>query len=192
MQEVGGRNGQVSLSTVSKVLQVLEEDLIIRRQGRASELLQADELLDRLAGSYRPPRVSARKTYRWAVSRGDLLTRLGKRSRPLVLTGAASVDQYGIMPREKTLQCYCAAIEPIEQDMGDGLEESARFPDLELIETRDSTVYFDSRSLDSIPSASPVQSWLELQAGDKRQQDASVTVRKRILEELYLNGWSPP
>ena len=192
MDEVANRNGRVSLGTVSKVLQLLEEDLVIRREARASELLQADELLDRLAGSYRPPRTSARKKYRWMDSRDELLVRLGECSRRLVLTGAASVDQYGIMPREKTLQCYCAAIEPIEQRMGDGLEESARFPDLELIETRDPTVYFDSRSVDSIPSASPVQSWLELRAGDKRQQDASVTVRKRILEELYRNGWSPP
>lgn len=191
MDEVIDRGGRVSLGTVSKVLKVLEEDLIIQRDGRASKLLQADELLERLAGSYRSPSVSARKKYRWSDGQSEILSSLGEWNRRLVVTGAASVDRYAVMPREKVVQCYCIAIEPIEQRLGERLEESPRFPDLELIETRDPTVYFDSRQESGVAWSSPLQAWLELQAGDKRQSQASETVRDRILQELQSAGWKP-
>lgn len=188
MDEVAGRGGLVSLGTVSKALKRLEEDLVIRRDGRASVLLQADELLDRLAAAFRPPRVRARKTYRWNGSADDLLDRLRGCEGGLVLTGAASVARYGVMPREKAIQCYCPAIEPVARGLGDAAEESPRFPDLELIETGDPTAFFDSRGGDAVPASSPVQCWLELQAGDKRQRDAAAGVRNRILAGLAPEG----
>lgn len=106
------------------------------------------------------------------------------------------------------MQCYCDSIEAVRarlgEGLGEGLEESSRFPDLELIETRDPTVYFDCRGVDTtsrataqasggtLANASPVQCWIELSAGDKRQQDASATVREGIIENLRTNGWTPP
>lgn len=191
MNEVTQRGGRVSLSTVSKVLKVLEEDLVIHRDGRASELLQPDKLLDRLADAYKPPRISAQKKYRWIDGPGELMDGLGEWSRRLVLTGEASVDRYAVMPREKSVRYYCTSIEPIEQRLRGRLEESPRFPDLELIETRDPTVYFDNRPNNGVAASSPTQSWLELQAGDKRQGDAALTVRSRILEELQRGEWEP-
>ena len=192
MDEVTARGGRVSLSTVAKVLKVLEEDLVIQRDGRATGLLQADLLLERFAENYKPPRIEAHKKYRWAGDREELRRRLRDLSPRLVLTGAASVEWYGIMPREKAVQCYGTALGPIERQLGAELEESARFPDLELVETRDPTVYFDSRTMDTIASSSPLQCWLELEAGDKRQQDASRALRDRIMDELRRQGWASP
>jgi hypothetical protein len=192
MDEIIRRGGAVALSTVSKVLKMLDEDLVIRRAGRTSELLQADELLDRLADAYKPPAIRARRKYRWTGDSGDILAMLRQSSGQLVLTGAGSVDRYAVMPREKTIQCYCGSIVEIEEKLKGQLEESPRFPDLDLIETDDPTVFFDSR-IDShlnsqtdagIAIASPTQCWIELQAGDKRQRDAAVQVRKRIVDEL--------
>jgi hypothetical protein len=184
--EIAARGGRITLSTVSKVLQVLDEGLIIKREGRASSLLQPDELLQRLAANFKPPPVTERKRYRWKESASIAWPSI------LVRTGAASIDRYGIMPREKTLQCYCTSIAQVEQRIGSELEEAHRFPDLELIETRDPTVYFDARDGDRVAAASPVQCWLELQAGDKRQQDAARAVKERILAALSEAGWSAP
>ena len=150
-------------------------------------LLQSDELLDRLAGGFKPPRISARKPYRWNGPLKELLGRLRDWRHKLVLTGAASVERYGVMPREKAIECYCTAIEPIERGLGSELEESSRFPDLKLAETSDPTVLFDNRSEDAVSVASPVQCWLELQAGDKRQREAASGVRDRIIEALQQN-----
>ena len=186
--EVTRRGGWVSLGTVSKALKSLEEDLMIRRQGRTSALLQADELFDRLAAVFKPPDVKWRKTYRWIGPSEELTDRLRKWRDELVLTGAASVESYGIMPREKAIQCYCPDIKRVEQGLGSDLEESPRFPDLELIETRDPTVFFDSRGGATVPASSPLQCWLELQAGDKRQRDAATGVREWILSGLAQKG----
>ena len=191
MDEITARGGRVSLSTVSKVLKVLDEDLVIRRDGRTSELLQPDELLDRLADSYRPPRAGALRSYRWVGGPVDLGEALAGWGGRLVRTGEASVDRYAVMPREKTSRCYCTSITIVEERLQGRLDEEARFPDLELIKTGDPTVYFDTRSEDGVPAASPIQCWLELQAGDKRQVDAATTVRGRMLEQLRSGGWKP-
>ena len=186
--EVANRGGLVSLGTVSKALRSLEEDLVISRQGRTSALLQADELFDRLAAVFKPPGVNARRTYRWNGSPNELIERLGQWSSDLVLTGTASVEEYGVMPREKVIQCYCGNIGRIEPELGSELEESPRFPDLELIETRDPTVFFDSRDGDTVPTSSPLQCWLELQAGDKRQRDAAKGIREWMIAGLAQKG----
>jgi hypothetical protein len=190
--EIVNRGGFISLSTVSKALKKLEEDLVIRREGRITALLDPDRLLKQLAREFRPPRISARKLFRWNGDEAELLERLGDADRRPVLTGAASVDAFAVMPREKTVQCYCREIEPLESSFGSDLEATTRFADLELIETRDPVVYFDSRPTDNVANASPIQCWLELTTGDKRQQDASGMVRQKIVAALQAQGWRSP
>ncbi|MGE3966469.1 MAG: hypothetical protein AB7I09_20405 [Planctomycetota bacterium] len=192
LDEVSARGGSVSIATVSKVLKVLDEDLIIAREGRASVLLQGDKLLNQLEASYRPPRDRVSRKYRWNGPQEDLLSGLVRNSSGAVLTGAASVERYAVMPRERLIQCYCRSIDVLERALGDRLEESARFPDLELIATPEATVFFDSRANGVVPVSSPIQCWLELRAGDKRQRDAAVQVRERIFSELRALGWESP
>jgi hypothetical protein len=62
--------------------------------------------------------------------------------------------------------------------------QSDRFPNLELIETEDETVYFDARQEGSFWWASPVQVYLELMAGDKRDQETAEQVKTYILNSL--------
>ena len=62
---------------------------------------------------------------------------------------------------------------------------SSRFPNLEVIGTdNEEAVYFDSRLDEStgLRWASPVQSYLELMAGDKRDQETAAQVRAEILK----------
>jgi hypothetical protein len=190
--EIIRRGGFISLSTVSKALKQLDEDLVIRREGRVTGLLDSDRLLEQLAREFRPPRISARKLFRWIGDEAEILRRMNDTGRRLVLTGAASVDAYAVMPRERTVQCYCREIDPLERALGRELEATTRFADLELIETRDPVVYFDSRPADGVAGASPIQCWLELTTGDKRQQDASETVRRKIVSDLEAQGWRAP
>jgi hypothetical protein len=62
--------------------------------------------------------------------------------------------------------------------------QSDRFPNLELIETEDETVYFDARQEDNFWWASPVQVYLELMTGDKRDQETAEQVRSFLLRDL--------
>ncbi len=52
------------------------------------------------------------------------------------------------------------------------------------IETEDETVYFDARKEGNSWWASPVQVYLELMAGDKRDQETAEQVKSFILTNL--------
>jgi hypothetical protein len=100
---------------------------------------------------------------------------------PIVVTGTSSVGQYAVMQRGEMLCVYCPRLGPSLQQMGSRPDD--RFPNLELIETEDDRVYFDSREERGFCWASPVQAYLELMAGDKRDQETAVQVRDRILRD---------
>ncbi len=62
--------------------------------------------------------------------------------------------------------------------------ETDQFPNVELIETDDQTLFFDARAEDGIPWASPLQTYLELMAGDKRDQEAAQQVESLLLRTM--------
>jgi hypothetical protein len=62
--EIRARGGVLAISTVSKVLRRLEEDLIVSREGGAIRLVQAEKLLEALVREYRPPAVTRTLTGR--------------------------------------------------------------------------------------------------------------------------------
>ena len=192
--EIERRSGRLSLSTVSKVLKSLEEDLILRRKGGTSRLIQADELLDKLAESFKRTCASDVQPYRWRGPAGEhrcsIVEACRKAAISLAITGAASVERYAVMPREQTLRFYCSEPGRLADQLAEELEPARRFPDIELIETNDPLAYFDTRMEDGLPYASTIQCWLELQAGDKRERDAARQVRQRIVDELAEQGAS--
>jgi hypothetical protein len=61
---------------------------------------------------------------------------------------------------------------------------SDRFPNLELLATEDETVYFDARQEGNFWWASPVQVYLELMAGDKRDQETAEQINAVILNDV--------
>jgi hypothetical protein len=62
--------------------------------------------------------------------------------------------------------------------------QADRFPNLELIETEDETVYFDARHDGNSWWASPVQVYLELMTGDKRDRETAEQVKSLLLRDL--------
>jgi hypothetical protein len=172
----------MSLSTVSKSLKVLEEDLIVERKD-IIRLVQPDKLLEKLGGNYPPPKIKERVRLKVPEESGTLWEMLQKQSQelslPLVATGTSSVTQYAVMQRGDVLSVYCPRLEMLLERLPGS--QSDRFPNLELIETEDETVYFDARKEGNSWWASPVQVYLELMAGDKRDQETAEQVRSFIL-----------
>jgi hypothetical protein len=101
---------------------------------------------------------------------------------PVVATGASSVGQFAVMQRGDLLSVYCPRLEILLKRLSG--TQSDRFPNLELIETEDETVYFDARQEDNFWWASPVQVNLELMTGDKRDQETAGQVRSFLLRDL--------
>jgi hypothetical protein len=175
----------MSLSTVSKSLKALEEDLIAERKD-VIHLVQPDKLLEKLSENYAPPKINERVRLKIPEESGALWELLQKQSQdlslPLVATGTSSVTQYAVMQRGDVLSVYCPRLEMLLERLPGS--QSDRFPNLELVETEDETVYFDGRKEGNSWWASPVQVYLELIAGDKRDRETAEQVKSLILMNL--------
>jgi hypothetical protein len=184
--EIQRRGGDLALSTVSKVLKVLEEDLIVGRDRSEIRLLQPTKLLDRLVENFHPPKVLRRLQGKLPGGRDAVMRALREEAErtglPLAVTGAGSAGLYSVMARGEILSLYCPQLRLLLQGLH--VDETNRFPDLELLETEDATVYFDLRYRDGYPWASPVQTYLELARGDKREQETAGQLRDLLLKDV--------
>jgi len=171
----------MSLSTVSKALKTLQEDLIIAREDTI-RLLQPDKLLQKLSENYVPPNIKERVRLKVPEGVGPIRDLLQKESQalglPLVAAGMSSVGRYAVMQRGDLLSVYCPRLDILLKRLSGS--QSDRFPNLELIETEDETVFFDGRLAENFWWASPVQVYLELMAGDKRDQETAEQVKTYI------------
>ena len=182
-EEVLRRGGSVAVSTISKALKRMESDAIVDREYNQIRLRQPEKLLEQLAESYREPKVTRTFTCSTKQPLDQLLSTAGEKTK-VVLTGQSSVDAYAVMGRDEWPVLYTRRIAPLLEKWGTNVEETSRFVDLELRQTDDSTVYFDSRMEQDLPYASPVQTFLELSAGEKREREVAAQIKDFILRNL--------
>ncbi len=184
---IEARGGSVALSTVSKALTRMKEDLLIERRGSRILLLQPDVLLNKLRDSFTAP-VNLRMARVDTDGKIALLCQRvnKKRTQPLLsLSGASSQIRYSAGIRSDEPIAYCESLKEVRQLAGKGWKETERFADLTIIETSDRTPFFNTRQDDSgLTYASPIQSYLELAAGDKRDLEMAEQIRKDILRNL--------
>jgi hypothetical protein len=185
-EEIRRRGVEIALSTVSKALKGLQEDLVVGRESGVIRLLQPEKLLDQLQKSFQPPEIRRYFHGKVLLDRDALMQRLneqaGRYFLGLVLSGFGSANFYSVMARGETLSVYCTDLHKLLT--GIPAEETDRFPNVEVVETEDETVYFDRRFKNGYPVASPVQTYLELRRGDKREQETAEQVRQEILNGL--------
>jgi hypothetical protein len=178
----------MSLSTVSKALKTLEDDLVVTREP-SIRLLQPDKLLEKLYENYEPPTVRQRVRLKISSEEsGKVLELVSKQSQmldlPLVASGTSSVARYAVMQRGDLLSVYCPRLEGFLELLPGN--QTDRFPNLELVETDDETVYFDARQEEDFWWASPLQVYLELMTGDKRDQETAERVKSFILKDIEV------
>jgi hypothetical protein len=175
-----------AFGTVSKVLSGMEQDLIIERTKSKISLLQSDTLLEKLSQNYSGPAGPIKVPVKVNLDGNALLKRLselsGKIMVPIVATGLSSVSRYAIMQREEKLSVYCPRGEELLSLLAP--TASSRFPNLEIIDTMDATAYFDAREEQGFMWASPVQTYLELMRGDKRDQEVAGQIKSFLLDQI--------
>lgn len=193
--EIERRGGVISQATVSKVCASLDQDLVIERtkgqvpRTRSLRLIQPDKLLDLLTENYSLPVMNQRLTAKTSLTPEQFRRRVmrwrSEAGEKATLTGSSSAGQYAVMAREPIQSLYCSNLESLLKRLGSDLEETSRFASIELLETDEDFVYFDAR--DDL-AASPVQTYLELMQGDKREQETAEQLRKAILQPLKAKG----
>jgi hypothetical protein len=180
-----GSRPPMRLGTVSKALKALEEDLIIERSG-VIQILQGDKLLAQLTENYDPPLKARRKRIKVLSTGLKLQFQVAERVRdmdsPVVATGLSSVGKYAVMAREDTLVLYSPSIDELQERLKG--TETDQFPNVELIETDDEPLYFDTRQERGFSWASPLQTYLELMAGDKRDQETASQVKSLLMRTM--------
>jgi hypothetical protein len=177
--------GPMNLSTVSKSLKILEEDLIVGRNGSIC-LLQPEKLLEKLTENYVSPKIRERVRLKVSEETGPMQELLVRQARklgmPLVATGSSSVAQFSVMQRGDILSVYCPRLDILGAQLPGNRVD--RFPNLELLETEDEPVYFDAGEKGGFWWASPVQVYLELMSGDKRDRETAEQVKSFLLANL--------
>jgi hypothetical protein len=191
LDQIRALGGEVTLPTVSKVCKSLEQDLVIERvrgetpTSRSLRLLQPEKLLDLLSENYAPPEVTTSFSGKFAGPPEALLEKLiaweKNDGRKVVRTGADSVEAYAVMARQPVQTFYCSDADALKKSLDTEFTETERFANVRLLETQDEFVYFDRRSN---RLASPVQTYLELATGEKREKETAEQVRRFILGQL--------
>ena len=192
-----GLTKPIGLSTVSKALKTLEQDLIIAREDDGTiRLLQRDQLLDKLQRNDEP--LEAQEAIKLKVKTNALWEWVGYYTNALsglaVLSGLSSTSKYAVMQRAEIYQLYtpdpialakrmtgragASEVPPNENPA----KETDRFENVVLVKTKRPIDYFDVRVGERLGWASPLQTWLELMRGDKRDRETADQVRELLLK----------
>ncbi|MCI0604481.1 hypothetical protein L0156_15920 [bacterium] len=174
IKQLGGR---LSLSAISKVLKVMENELIIERNKKRITLVQSDKLLRNLQDKYRPPRISnILKIKLSSPARGlKEINNLIPKSSRWIFTGKSSAERYAVTTPAKSYEIYVTNTGSLIR------YEDERFFNTVVYETDDSFPYFDVRESERLPWSSPLQSYLELSQLDKREKELAASIRDQVL-----------
>lgn len=175
----------IGLSTISKALKSLENDLIITRDDHgAIRTLQQQQLLDRLLGSDEQFQSTTRQRLKVDASSESLVkfiaARIQNLNAAITATGLTSTEKYAVMQREPVIELYTTSIPEVAQALN--ASEVTRFENVVLIETNRAVDYFDCRVDAGFPWASPIQTYLELMRGDKRDKETAQQIRIDLLK----------
>lgn len=187
-ETIDSLGGSLSLSAVSKALQSLEEDFIVDRNG-SIQLINPEKLLKNLDENYRLPEVENKK-------RGQIVSdnpledlKWSAESQELDLVGITP-NQFGIRSNvEEIGPIYTSSTTSLLQDVN--FKEKPRFAEFEIRQTSDPRIYFASKSFadpeafsTEFPWASPLECYLQLSQGDKRQQEQAQKIKSKLLDNL--------
>ena len=166
----------------------MEEDLIILRQGGAITLREPQRLLDNLARGWKTQSFSRKQFLRLPHGRDSVARLSSISSLKWAMTGETSASHYVMFsqggPRRIAVSDITHAIAALEAVP----EAIPSFADIELLMTDEPGYYcLPSRSDENgLKRPARLQTWLELQAGDARQQEAARDLREQILKKASL------
>lgn len=183
MMRLADEDQPLALPTVSKALSQLEQDLALYRKGNSVTLSDPIRILDGLTRSFSDPSTTRTFLGKTPLALEDCWLRL-RQSRDrikLVATGRGSASHYTGLLGPQRLQLYVNDLNLVKQTLL--AEETVAFPNVELHETQDETVYFDARERDGALWASPIQTYLELSRATARERDVAEKLRARVLDD---------
>ncbi len=172
--------GDIALSTVSKVLTRLEEDLVIQKDENTISVLQPEKLLANLKENYKKPKVTKRIKLNIPGTRqqaADIFeSTIGNN---WIWSGESSAEYYAPTTRDKEFIIYAKSYNSTNQ-LKNYTDDKFYNCILELIPKSQDYVFFDSIN----NMASKIQTYLELSNLDKREKEIAEDLKMEILNEF--------
>lgn len=172
-------DGRASLSTVSKVLSTLSDELIVEKGDRI-RVLQPEKLLTSLRDQYRPPETVESVPLNLPEDRAERETLLTELLSGVlwVWSGETSAERYVTTTPSQEDDAYTREL-PLDDDRIDTYRDQ-RFYNCILHESREDFLYFGHDG----HWASEVQTYLDLMQGDKREREIALDLKNRILNRF--------
>ncbi len=182
------RGGAITLSTVSKVLMSLEEELLVARSRRAISVSAPRQLLDRLAAGYAASRSGARMTtHHFAVEEPEtMLARLClELGSTYIFCGFYAAQLKGLAAGGR-IAMYVSDMNRFREAIS--RLNSAVYPDEEfgnlcVAETKNRLPWFNAEMRDEGRVVDELQLYLEMMSDTPRGPKIAEALRRRILRE---------
>ena len=177
------------MSTASKVVQGLSDDLLITKDKLGLYTTSGDALFTKFEQRYQ--RSEAQSLIgKTSLSENEVWHRLEqlrteKISRSIA-TGIASAGFYGVLSGVEKQSLYVSDIASVAEALE--IHEGRGFANIELIENQKELVYFDARQENGIRWASPIQTWIELVQGGTRGREAAQSLKDQLANKLVMDS----
>ncbi len=192
---INARNASITMSTVSKVLKSLEQELLITRNTSPISVIDRDKLLERLIEGYMiSTERKKRKTYAFATESSERLFRdlypinqidyLACGIYAAQIKGLAVTDQTVIFVRDME------EVRKAARDNWIKVTPDAEFGNLYITETNDPGVWFNASSAryNSAAVIDDIELYLEMMVDTPRGPKIAKILKKRILEKADADG----
>jgi hypothetical protein len=183
---INSRNANITVSTASKVLRSLEQELLVNKSKALIVARDSEKLLERLTEGYISSTTrKTRKTYRFAAdSTKNLFRNLFNNQIDYVacgfyaakIKGLAVTDQITIFIKDielvrKAVECNWVAISP-----------DAEFGNISITENNDPGIWFNTSLLMNDAAVDNIELYLEMMADTPRGPKIAEILKQRILK----------
>lgn len=189
---INARNANVTLSTVSKVLKSLEEELLMTKNENGISVTRPERLLERLLQGYEnSTERKARNTYRFAIGNiQQLSSGIFDMCRDYVACGFYAAQLKGLAVTD-TITIIVKDIENFRKKAEERLvpvTPDAEFGNAIMTESKDPGVWFNAsfQTVDSV--VDDIELYLEMMVETPRGPKIAEILKRRILEGAESDG----
>ncbi|MBN2593103.1 MAG: hypothetical protein JXA81_06325 [Sedimentisphaerales bacterium] len=189
---INNRNAKVTLSTVSKVLKSLEEELFVNRSKSLISVADSEKLLERLAEGYKNSTERKRRdTYRFVIENFQQLSSgVVGQCKDYLACGFYAAQIKGLAVTDQ-ITIFVKDIEQFRRKAEEKLVSvtpDAEFGNVIITETNDPGVWFnpDWRIIDSV--VDDIELYLEMMVDTPRGPKIAEQLKRRILQKGDTDG----
>lgn len=191
---INDRNANITLSTVSKVIKSLEEELLINKSKSLISVINQDKLLDRLTEGYiNSTDRKRRKTYRYAIEDSKkLFSTFYERQIDYAACGFYAAQIKGLAITDQII-LFVKDIEHVKKASRNNwikITPDFEFGNLDITEAKDPGIWFNVPRLKYNREVviDDIELYLEMMANTPRGPKIAAQLKKRILSKTDING----